>query len=149
MSNEPRSTSAEPGVTGLISGIISDIGDLIRQEFRFAKAEIKVDFGKTKQAATALALGAGAASVAGLLLLWMLVHLLHWLSIPEASRSAHDPASLPLWACFGIVGGVIGVVAAFLVAGAVAKFKSFNPLPDETAKSLEENVKWIANTSSK
>lgn len=149
MSNDPRSTAAEPGVTGLIGGIISDLGDLIRQELRFAKAEVKSDFGKTKQAAAALAMGAGAASVAGLLLLWMLVHLLHWLTTPEPARSAQDPATLPLWACFGIVGGVIGVVAAFLVAGAVAKFKSFNPLPDETAKSLEENVKWIANTSSK
>jgi len=147
MSHEPQSATAEPAaITGLIGGIISDLGDLIRQEIRFAKAEVKADFGKTKEAATALAIGVGAASVAGLLLLWMLVHLLHWLTTPEASR---DPATLPLWACFGIVGGVIGVVAAVLVGGAITKFKSFNPLPDETAKSLEENVKWIANTSSK
>ena len=149
MSHDPRSASAEPGVTNLISGIISDMGDLVRQEIRFAKAEVKSDFGKTKQAVTALAIGVGAASVSGLLLLWMLVHLLHWLTTPESARAALDPATLPLWACFGIVGGAIGAVAAFLVAGAIAKFRSFNPLPDETAKSLEENVKWIANANSK
>src|SRR4051812_35358476 len=94
-------TQTEPGLTTLLGGIINDFGDLIRQEIRFAKAEIKSDLNKSREATTLLATGVGVASVAGLLLTWMLVHLLHWLTLPAGSVA--DPASLPLWACYGIV----------------------------------------------
>jgi len=136
MSNDPRST-AEPSTTSLLGGIINDIGDLIKQEVRFARAEFKADLGKTREAATTLAIGAGVASLSGFLLAWMLVYLLHW---------ATEPAPLPLWACFGIVGALFALVGGLLVMSAVRKFQAFNILPDETAQSLKENVKWIANS---
>jgi len=141
MSNEARST-AEPSTTGLLGGIISDFGDLIKQEIRFAKAEFKSDLAKTREAATTLAIGVGVASLSGLLLVWMLVHLLHWATSP----SELDPARLPLWACFGIVGLVFGVVGGVLIASGIRKFQSNNPLPDQTAQSIKENVQWIANS---
>jgi Putative Actinobacterial Holin-X, holin superfamily III len=141
MSNEPRSP-AEPSTTSLLGGIISDFGNLIKQEIRFAKAEFKSDLGKTREAATALGLGVGVASLSGLLLVWMLVHLLHWATSPADM----DKATLPLWACFGIVGLVFGVIGGVLVMSGIRKFQSFNPLPDETAQSIKENVKWIANS---
>ena len=141
MSNEARST-AEASTTGLLGGIISDFGDLIKQEIRFAKAEIKSDFGKTREAATTLGIGIGVASLSGLLLAWMLVHLLHWATSP----SSLDSATVPLWACFGIVGAVFGAVGGFLITSSIRKFQSFNPLPDKTAQTLKENVQWIANS---
>ena len=141
MSNEARST-AEHSTTGLLGGIISDFGDLIKQEIRFAKAEIKSDLNKTREAATSLGIGIGLASLSGLLLVWMLVHLLHWATSPTEL----DPAKLPLWACFGIVGLVFGVVSGVLVTNSIRKFQSFNPLPDQTAQTLKENVQWIANS---
>ena len=141
MSNEARST-AETSTTGLLGGIISDFGDLIKQEIRFAKAEIKSDLGKTREAATTLVIGVGVASLSGLLLAWMLVHLLHWATSP----SDLDRAALPLWACFGIVAAVFGAVGGFLITSSIRKFQSFNPLPDQTAQTLKENVQWIANS---
>ena len=141
MSNEARS-SAEPSTIGLLGGIISDFGNLIKQEIRFAKAEIKSDLSKTCEAATALGIGIGLASLSGFLLAWMLVHLLHWATSP----SELDPAKLPLWACFGIVGLFFGIVGGWLITSSIRKFQSFNPLPEQTAQTLEENVKWIANS---
>ena len=141
MSNEARST-AEPSTTGLLGGIISDFGDLIKQEIRFAKAEIKSDLNKTREAATTLGIGVGLASLSGLLLAWMLVHLLHWMTSPPEL----DPAKLPVWACFGIVGLAFGVLGGVLVMTSIRKFQSFNPLPDQTAQTLKENVQWIANS---
>jgi len=143
MPNEVHS-SAEPGLTTLFGGIIKDIGDLIRQEIRFARAEVKSDLGKTREAFTTLSIGVGIASVSGLLLLWMLVHLLHWLTLPD--RSAYDPATLPLWACFGIVGGAIALIGGLTVQAGIKKLKSFNPLPDLTAQSVKENVEWMTNS---
>ena len=139
--NEAR-TTAETSTTGLLGGIISDFGNLIKQEIRFAKAEFKSDLSKTREAATALGIGLGVASLSGLLLIWMLVHLLHWATSPAGA----DPATLPLWACFGIVGLVFGVVGGALVTSGIRKFQSNNPLPDQTAQTIKENVQWIANS---
>jgi len=72
----------------------------------------------------------------------MLVHLLHWVTTPVDP----DPAKLPLWACFGIVGAFFGAVGAVLIMSSLKKFQSFNPLPDKTAQTLKENVQWIANS---
>jgi len=141
MATEARST-AEPSTTTLLGGIISDFGDLIKQEVRFARAEIKSDLLKTREAATILAIGVAVASLSALLLAWMLVHLLHW----ATSTAQADPASIPLWGCFGIVALVFAVVGGLLIMSALRKFQSFNPLPDQTVRSLKENVQWIANS---
>jgi len=143
MPNEVH-TQSEPAITGLLSGIITDFGDLIRQEIRFARTEIKSDLNKSIEATTLLATGVGVASVAGLLLAWMLVRLLHWLTLPPGT--VPDPARLPLWACFGIVGAALGLVGGLLVVAGIRKFKSFTLLPEQTAQTVKENVEWIANS---
>lgn len=137
-------TPTEPGMTSLVGGIINDFGDLIRQEIRFARAEIKSDLVKTREATMILGIGVGVASVAGLLLVWMLVHLLHWLTLPAGSRL--DDAMLPLWACFGIVGAALAVIGGLVIQSAVRKFQSFNLLPEQTAQTVKENVEWITNS---
>jgi len=143
MPNEVH-TPPEPGLTSLLGGIISDFGDLIRQEIRFAKAEVKSDLSKTREAVSVLAVGIGIASVSGLLLVWMLVHLLHWLTIPAGD--VLDPARLPLWACFGIVGGILAVIGGITIQTGLSKLQSNNPLPDQTVQNVKENVQWIANS---
>jgi hypothetical protein len=124
-------------------GIINDLGDLIRQEVRFARTEIKTDLRKTQQAVTLLGIGSAVAALGTVLLAFMLVHLLHWLSLPAGTVVE---AAIPLWACFGIVSAVflgIGLVVGWM---GYQKFQSFNPLPDQTAQSVKENVEWITNS---
>jgi len=135
-------TSSEAPTTSLLRGIINDIGDLIRQELRFAQAEFKADLRKSKEAATVLTLGVGTAALGVVLLSVMLVFLLHWLTAPAGT----DQATIPLWGCFGIVSGVFLATGAALVWMGYKKLESFNPLPDETAKSVKENVEWIMNS---
>jgi len=143
MPNEVH-TQSEPGLTSLLGGIISDFGDLIRQEIRFAKAEVKSDLSKTREAVSILAVGIGIASVSGMLLVWMLVYLLHWLTIPAGD--VLDPAKLPLWACFGIVGGILAIIGGITIQTGRGKLQSNNPLPDQTVENVKENVQWIANS---
>lgn len=143
MPNEVH-TQSEPGLTSLLGGIISDFGDLIRQEIRFAKAEVKSDLSKTREAVSILAVGIGIASVSGMLLVWMLVYLLHWLTIPAGD--VLDPAKLPLWACFGIVGGILAVIGGITIQTGRGKLQSNNPLPEQTVENVKENVQWIANS---
>jgi len=143
MATEVQTPHEEASMTSLMRGIINDIGDLIRQEIRFAKTEIKTDLRKTQQASILVGIGSGVAGLGAVLLAFMLVHLLHWLSFPAGTATE---AGIPLWGCFGIVGAVLlGIGSAVAWAGC-KKFQSFNPLPDQTAQTVKENVEWIANS---
>jgi hypothetical protein len=144
MANEVQG-AAEPGIVPLLKGIVNDIGDLIKQQLQFARAEIRSDLKKTGQASMLLVVGAAAAAVGGLLLCLMLVHLLHWLSLPANV----EQAGLPLWACYAIVGGVFTVGGVLTVLGGKARLESFNPLPDQTVQQLKENLPWTTNASSR
>jgi CHASE3 domain sensor protein len=144
MATEVQTPHDEASMTSLMRGIINDIGDLIRQEIRFAKTELKTDLRKTRQAVALVAVGSAIAGLGAVLLAFMLVHLLHWLSFPAGT--APESASIPLWGCFGIVSAVLlGIGSAVAWAGC-KKFQNFNPLPDQTAQTVKENVEWITNS---
>ena len=134
-----RPTENQPSMTELVRGIVDDAQQLIKQQVAMVRAEIRQDMQKTKEAVLSLAAGVGVAVLGVILLCFMLVHLIHRLA------GAGDPASVPLWACFGIIGGLLTAVGAVLIFLGIQKFNSFNPLPDESAKALEENVKWLKN----
>jgi len=127
-------TGHEPSVTTLVSGIISDAQDLMKQQFDLLKHEVREDIHKTKEAGFTLGVGAGLALVGAIMLLMMLVHFTQW-AVPD----------LPLWACYGIWGVAFFAGGAVLLYMGKAQLDSFNPLPDESAKALKENVQWITN----
>jgi len=124
----------EPSVTALVTGIVSDLQDLMKQQVSLLQAEIRNDFRKTKEAATMQGIGVGVALLGCLLLSLTLVHLLHW-AIPD----------LPLWGCHGIVGLAALIIGGILFYVGQSRFASFNPLPDESVTALKENVRWITN----
>jgi hypothetical protein len=119
-------------MTSLVSGIINDVRELIKQEVAMLRHEIKEDFRKTKEATLAMGVGITVAALGGFLLCFLLVYLLYW-AIP----------GLALWGAFGIVGGFFIIVGGVLTYLGKKKFDSFNPLPDESAQALKENVEWI------
>ena len=127
-------TGHEPSITGLVTGIINDAQDLLKQQLAMFKQEIKDDVRKTKEAALALSAGLGILVVGGLLWCVMLVHLLSW-ALP----------SLPLWCCYGIVGLVFVAGGGALLYTGKRRFESFNPLPEQSVGAMKENVQWIMN----
>ena len=133
------SSDLQPGngatATELVSGIITDAQDLIKQQMALFRSEVREDFQKTKEAALLLMGGLAVVQIAAIVLCLMLAHLLH----------ASAPATLPLWACFGIVGGALALLGGGLTMMAKSKFSSFNPLPDQSAQAVKENVRWMTN----
>jgi hypothetical protein len=123
----------ERSVTTLVSGIIADAQHLIQQQLAMFRQEIRDDLRKSRDAALALAVGIGITLVGSVLLLLMLPLLLHW------------AAELPLWACFGIVGGVLTAVGGVLVYAGVKRFESFNPLSEKSIEAFKENLKWTTS----
>jgi hypothetical protein len=125
-------TGCGPSLSGLVSGIVDDAQELIKQQLNLFRHEIQTDIQKTKEGALSLVLGAGIAFLGTILLTFMLVHLLNW-SWPQ----------LPLWGCYGIVGGVFIVGGGLLCYWGKTIFASFNPLTDDSAQALKENIQWI------
>jgi len=142
MSVEVQAPNENQSVTSLVKGIVNDVGDLIKQELRFARTEMKTDLRRTGEASQFLIVGIVVTFLGLGILALMLVHLLHWLTLPAGA----EQAGLPLWASHAIVGFALAGGGAALVWMGKKKFDSFNPLPDKTAQSIKENLEWITNS---
>jgi len=127
-------TNEGASVTELVSGIVKDAQDLAKQQLALFRHELQESARSTMQAGAFLAVGAGIAFVGGFLLCLMLVHLVSWAA-----------PSLPLWACYSIVGAPIAALGGALVFAGMGRLKSINLLPEQSAQALKENVRWITN----
>lgn len=121
----------EQSTTALVTGILNDAQELFRQQVTLVRQEITDDFRKTKQAATPLAIG-----------LWLV--LLGSILLSVTLALVLQLTGLPSWACFAIVGVAVSLAGGGLVYAGKKKFDSFNPLPDESAAALKENLEWLA-----
>lgn len=144
MATDLRSSPAtnDPSMVGVITGIIDDFQKLIQQQMEMVRAEIRTDWDKTKQAIWPIAVGSGLLVLGGILLSLMLVFLIHWATSPPN----YDPATIPLWGCFGLIGACFLIVGSALLGYGIHQFHTFNPLPDKSADALKENVQWLTNT---
>jgi uncharacterized membrane protein YqjE len=135
--------TADPASTvSLVQGIVGDIGELIKHEVRYARAEFQSDLAKMKTAAALLLSGAAAGFVGLVLIALMAVHGLHY-----ATQPAHPDvatAGLPMWACYGIVGAIFLVLGGILGWVGADRLGRVNPLPDQTLQNVQKDVSWIA-----
>jgi hypothetical protein len=121
-------------IAGLVGGIVTDLQTLIRQQLLLAKSEMRQEWDKTKSAASSMVAGASLLAAAGLLLCFAMVYLL-----------ATVATGLPLWACFGIVAVVLGLIGGILVAAGRNQATDIHIVPPQTAETLRENAQWLRN----
>jgi len=130
--NNDLQSPPEQNLSALLAGIVTDVQDLFRQQVTLVRTEIREDFRKSKEAAFPMAIGLWLAGVGSILL-----------GITLALALGPEGAGLPYWASFAIVGVAVSLVGGGLVYVGKKKFDSFNPLPDESAEALKENLEWI------
>jgi hypothetical protein len=123
--------NSEPTLAQLVSALVSDAKVLLRQEVALAKHEIHEEVRKSKVALTSLGAGIGLAALGGLLLVVMLVHFLNSLT------------EMPLWMCYGIVGGVCAIAGSVLVYMGKKQMAHIEVVPQQTVETMKENVRWI------
>ena len=131
MATDTYAPPDERSVTSLVSGIVNDAQTLMQQQLALFREEVRTDLRKTRDALTAIAAGAGVATLAMGPLVFMFVALLH------------EPAGWSWWASAGTVGAVLAVVGGVLIGLGVQRFRSFNPMPDQSVEALKENLQWI------
>ena len=134
-STDATGIAPERSAATLVHGIIADVQCLIQQQLAMFRQEIQDSLRKGGYAGVMLAVGAGITAVGSAMLLVMLPLLLHWL-VPE----------LPLWACFGSVGGVLAAIGGVIVFVGVKKIQSCHPLSNQAVEAFKENFTWTTNT---
>lgn len=125
-----RVYSSEPSIAQLVSDLLVDVKQLMRQEVELAKHEIRGEVRKTIGVLTAFGAGIGLAALGGLLFIIMVVHLLN--AVTE----------LPLWACYGIVAGLCVVVSLILLYLGKKRMSQIDIVPQQTVETMKENVRW-------
>lgn len=128
---ESTSEAAEPSIATLLGSLVADAQDLVRKEVELAKQEVKVEVNKAKDSAISLGIGGAVAAVGGLMLVFMLVHLLA------------DLLNIPLWSSYLIVGALFAIVGAFLLQRGRSKMNEVDLVPRETIESVKKDVEWI------
>jgi hypothetical protein len=123
--------ASERSTATLVNGIIADVQHLIAQQLAMFRQELQDELRKGLYAVIALALAAGVSAVGGVMLLLMVPLLLQYL-VPD----------LPLWACLGIVGGVLAVVGGGFAFVGVWKIRSCHPLSNSAVEAFKENIQW-------
>ena len=118
--------------SGLIRSIVTDVKELFAREITLAKLEVHNDLEQTKSAAISFGIGLSIFTMGGALVLLMLVHLVR------------DFTTLPLWACYGIFGGVCIVLGAIFLKVGSTTAEEIDFTPEETIETLKENVSWLS-----
>jgi hypothetical protein len=138
MASEVHNQS-DQSITTLVSGIVSDFQDLVKQQLHLTRHEIEEDLHRCKEGAVFLAVGSGLLGLGAIVLCLALAHLIHWLAGPVGA----DLASFPLWACYAVVGGALAIIGVGVVLSGRSKFKAIDPVHNPATQALRENVQWL------
>jgi protein-S-isoprenylcysteine O-methyltransferase Ste14 len=130
---ENLQTDLQPGVASLVGGILDDAQKLVRQELALAKREVMEAWAKTKTVAALLVSAFAVLTVGGILLSFMLVHLLHQYWLPN-----HE------WACFAIVGVLVTLFGGALVYGALKQFGEVHLSLPQTVETLRADGQAVS-----
>jgi hypothetical protein len=122
-------------LTRLMGGILSDAEDLAQSQMELFRCEAKQDL-RTAIVAGVSVLGGAIVAVLGIILvLLMLVHLLAWAA-----------PSLPLWACYAIVGLPILALGAGAAWFGVRSFLNMTPPFKRSIQAVGDNLRWLTRS---
>ena len=126
------STIENMDLATLVNSIAQDTGKLVTGQVELLRSEVAQELRRAGGAAVSIAAGGGLTAAGGLLSGMMLAHL-----VQRTTR-------MPLWLCFGIVGGGVAAAGvALLQAGRQELANVQLTPPPESAATLKENAAWL------
>ncbi|HXO62418.1 MAG TPA: phage holin family protein [Candidatus Acidoferrales bacterium] len=118
-------------VPEVLQDIVGNIQEIIRSEFRLAKAEVKEEASKAAPPLTMIVVGAAIGFYALGFLIFTLVMGL--------------ATVMATWLAALIVGAVLGLMALVMITTASKRLKQVNKVPERTIETMKENVQWAKN----
>lgn len=122
---------SEPSFLSLLGGIASDAKDLLMREAALTKLEVQCELRKAKAAAIAMGSAIGIIATGAILLMLALVHMLDAFTV------------VPLWGCYGIVGGGLVVLGGVLLVAGKTKAEGIEVVPQQTVERMKESAQWL------
>jgi len=126
----------DTGVGSLMSGIVDDVQELVKQEASLLKHEVRADIRNAVGASALMAIGAVVMLFGFLLLCFMAAYLINYLA-----------PTVPLWGCFAIVGCVVLLVGLVITGMGREKLRSSTLFPGESIAAFKENWNGPRNRS--
>ena len=127
----PQPVQNGRSMSEILQNIIADVQEIVRSEFRLAKAEVQEETAKVARSGIPLIVGL----LLGLYALgFILLAAVHALSIVLAA-----------WLAALIVGFVAGVVSLILLNVGRNRLKGVKVVPEKTIGTMKENVQWARN----
>jgi hypothetical protein len=123
-------TENPPNLAELVSGIVDDAQEVIKQQLNLFQAELKTTVRNNSGVAIGLGVGFGTLLVA---------------AITVAFAVAYGMASawqMPLWGAFAIVGGILLIAAAALAWWTWSQFSAINLTAADKPEGLKETNQW-------
>jgi len=130
MTNSQVDTGRDASLTQLVTGIINDTEELLKQQLHLVKVEVKNDVKGYISASVPMIIGAVAAFIGAVVLAFAFAHAL----------VAIWP-TLPVWAAYLIVGGVLALAGTLVVVKFANQFAEVKLL-DQTAAGVKETIQW-------
>jgi uncharacterized membrane protein YqjE len=123
------SSNQDRPLSRILQEMVAHLAEIIRSEIRLARVEVRADIAQVARASVFVAIGA----VFGLYALGFAL-----LSVVYALATRVTP-----WLSALIVGVGVGVIAAIFLQVGRTKMKQVDLKPDNTIRSLQENVTWM------
>jgi len=124
-------TPPEPGLAGLIGGILKDMQQLFHQQLLLVKTELKQDSRRVFELTPIVAL-AFLFGFVGLIVV----------SLGVAYLLSDYFQLLPQWGSLLLIGFILMAAGGAVGWVVLQRFRSFNPLPDQSLAGLQENLEW-------
>jgi len=125
---DPLSSSAQPSITALVASIVTDVRDLLEQQFALIRHELQQDMQTTCRATWLIAIGACSALIAGIGLFFASAHCLSW-AFPN----------IPLWGSLALLGILLVIVAGGTIHRGIKQFDSLHLRLNSSSQALKEN----------
>lgn len=123
--------AGEPDLGTLVGMIAGDTERLLGLHLDLLRSELRGEVREVVAAVASMGAGAGLVATGGILGSVMAVHGLH-----QATR-------LPLWKCYGLVGGLLATVGAGMLVTGARRAANVSLAPRQTIEALKENLAWI------
>src|SRR5512145_3323589 len=104
----------EQSVASLVSGIVGDAQDLVRQEIALARHEIREEIRTAKDVGIAFAIAGVVLGIGAVLLMLAL------------AQGIADLLDWPAWAGYALVGGVLAISGYIMLSSAQNRMKEIN-----------------------
>jgi len=119
---------SSPTMGELLATAVRDVGTLVQQEVRLAKAEMALKARTAGRSVLLVAAGGGLCAI-GIL------------ALVAAAIAALDLA-VPMWLSALIVGMVLLLGGYLVLHLGLQKLRRIEPLPEQTLSTIRENVAW-------